>query len=148
MATIRDVAASDHDEWRGLWRGYQLFYGVTIPDLASQILWTRLMDAAEPIFGAVAVQHGHCAGLVHCVVHRSSWTVENSCYLQDLYVAESMRGQSIGRRLIEHVYDKASQLNCSRVYWLTHETNATARSLYDRVAARTGFIEYEKSLAP
>ena len=26
---------------------------------------------------------------------------------------------------------------------MTHETNATARKLYDRVARRTGFIEYD-----
>jgi hypothetical protein len=26
---------------------------------------------------------------------------------------------------------------------MTHETNATARKLYDSVARRTGFIEYD-----
>jgi hypothetical protein len=26
---------------------------------------------------------------------------------------------------------------------MTHETNATARKLYDRVARKTGFIEYD-----
>jgi hypothetical protein len=26
---------------------------------------------------------------------------------------------------------------------MTHETNETARKLYDRVARRTGFIEYD-----
>ncbi|HTG41511.1 MAG TPA: GNAT family N-acetyltransferase, partial [Methylomirabilota bacterium] len=30
----------------------------------------------------------------------------------------------------------------SRVYWLTQETNATARALYDTLADRPGFIQY------
>jgi hypothetical protein len=32
------------------------------------------------------------------------------------------------------------------VYWQTHETNATARALYDRIAERSGFIVYRIAL--
>jgi len=32
----------------------------------------------------------------------------------------------------------------SRVYWHTHETNHTARRLYDTVAENSGFIVYRK----
>jgi hypothetical protein len=28
-------------------------------------------------------------------------------------------------------------------YWLTHETNAVARRLYDRLATNLGFIQYQ-----
>jgi hypothetical protein len=34
-----------------------------------------------------------------------------------------------------------------RVYWTTHESNATARRVYDRVAANGGFIRYELDLS-
>jgi GNAT superfamily N-acetyltransferase len=50
----------------------------------------------------------------------------------------------IGRKLIETVYDKARGLGCSRVYWLTHETNADAMRLYDGIADRSGFVQYRK----
>jgi hypothetical protein len=33
------------------------------------------------------------------------------------------------------------------VYWSTHESNATARRLYDGVAEFNGFLRYEISLA-
>jgi hypothetical protein len=46
--------------------------------------------------------------------------------------------------LIEAVYACADELGAERVYWLTHETNTTARQLYDRVATRTGFIQYRR----
>jgi hypothetical protein len=32
------------------------------------------------------------------------------------------------------------------VWWLTHETNAQAMALYDRVAERSGFVQYRKLL--
>ena len=48
----------------------------------------------------------------------------------------------MGRALIEAVYERARQAGSARVYWLTHETNAVARRLYDRVSANSGFIVY------
>ena len=34
----------------------------------------------------------------------------------------------------------------ARVYWQTHESNAVARRLYDRVAENSGFIVYRHPL--
>jgi len=44
------------------------------------------------------------------------------------------------------VYERARRDGASRVYWLTHETNTTARALYDRLANNAGFIQYRKDL--
>ena len=55
---------------------------------------------------------------------------------------EGAEGAGAGRALIEAVYDRAAVAGASRVYWLTHETNATARTLYDTLADRPGFIQY------
>ena len=40
--------------------------------------------------------------------------------------------------------DEARARGCSRVYWLTHETNAEAMRLYDGIADRPGFVQYRK----
>jgi GNAT superfamily N-acetyltransferase len=85
-------------------------------------------------------------GLVQFLLHRSTWTIADSCYLQDLYVDEGARGSGLGGLLIAHVADAAKTLGCERLYWLTHETNARARVLYDAVADRSGFIQYRKAL--
>ena len=61
-------------------------------------------------------------GLVHHVRHRSCWTIGDYIYLQDLFVSPEVRGAGIGRRLIEYVYGLARAQGCSRVHWLTHET--------------------------
>ena len=52
----------------------------------------------------------------------------------------------MGRALIEHVYDVVKAAGGKRVYWLTHETNTTARNLYKRLAEEPGFVEYTKAL--
>ena len=87
---------------------------------------------------------GKLLGIVHFLYHRSCWTIGNYCYLQDLFVAQEARGRGLGRALIEAVYGEARAAGASRVHWLTHETNATARALYDTLADRPGFIQYRK----
>jgi hypothetical protein len=37
-------------------------------------------------------------------------------------------------------------MDCTRVYWLTQEHNATARALYDKVAANSGFTVYRQEI--
>ena len=86
--------------------------------------------------------------LVHYVFHPSTWTPEDYCYLQDLFVSPAYRAQGLGRQLIEAVYSVAETQKCSRVYWLTHESNTSARSLYDQIADHVGFIQYRKNLIP
>lgn len=56
-----------------------------------------------------------------------------------------MRGQGIGRALIEAVYAKANAQKADEVYWMTQDFNANARKLYDRIAEKTPFIIYQKT---
>ena len=145
---IYALRPQDHSAWLPLWRGYQSFYEVDIPSEVSALTWARLLDPDEPVAGALAWSGSAAVGLVHHIRHRSCWTAGDYCYLQDLFVSPAFRGLGIGRKLIEHVYAEASRQGCSRVYWLTHETNATAMRLYDRVAERSGFVQYRKHLLP
>jgi GNAT superfamily N-acetyltransferase len=141
---IRPVTASERVSWEPLWRGYLTFYETTVPDDVTSVTWARLHDPAEPMFVLGAYVGSSLTGIAHYLYHRSCWTAGNYCYLQDLFVAESARGRGLGRALIEAVYREARAAGASRVYWLTQESNATARALYDRVADRPGFIQYRK----
>jgi GNAT superfamily N-acetyltransferase len=143
---IRPLEATDQSAWLPLWQGYQDFYRVSIPDGVTSTTWPRLLDPTEPVYGALAWNGDKALGMVHFIQHRSCWTAGDYCYLQDLFVAEARRGSGIGRKLIEHVYAMAAGLGCARVYWLTHETNQAAMRLYDRVATRSGFIQYRRDL--
>ncbi|QMV63597.1 GNAT family N-acetyltransferase [Pseudomonas berkeleyensis] len=144
MLEIRPLTAADHAVWMPLWQGYLRFYQAEIPAETSAVTWQRFLDPAEPMHAALAWQDGVAVGLVHFIYHRSCWTTGDYCYLQDLYVAENTRGAGIGRALIEYVYAAARDAGASRAHWLTQETNYTGRQLYDRIADRSGFIQYRK----
>ena len=141
---IRPVTAADHAAWLPLWQSYLDFYQAEIAAEVSAITWQRFLEPAEPMHAALAWQDGRAVGLVHFIYHRSCWTVGDYCYLQDLFVADGRRGDGIGRLLIEHVYARARAAGASRVHWLTQESNSNARQLYDRIADRSGFIQYRK----
>ena len=141
---IRPIRADERAEWESLWQNYQAFYKVVIPDQTTAVTWARLHDPAEAMGVFGAYMNGRLCGIVHYLFHRSWWTDGDYCYLQDLFVAEGARNLGVGRALILAVEDRARAAGASRVYWLTHETNADARVLYDRLAERSGFIQYRK----
>jgi len=143
---IRPLRPEQREAWLPLWRGYQAFYEIDIPAEVSAVTWRRLLDPDEPMNGALAFDGESAVGLVHRIRHRSCWTIGDYCYLQDLFVSPGARGRGVGRKLIEYVYQAAANEGCSRVHWITHESNATARLLYDRIADRSGFIQYRKLL--
>lgn len=143
---IRPVTPADLSGWLPLWEGYNRFYERTAaPEVTAQT-WQRFFDAYEPVHGAVAEQDGALVGMVNYLYHRNTSMIGPTCYLQDLFTSEAARGRGIGRALIEHVYARAREAGAGRVYWMTHETNHTAMKLYDKVAERSGFVQYRKQL--
>jgi len=143
---IRPLSENQHSAWLPLWRGYQAFYETDIAPEVSAVTWTRLLDPGEPMAAALAWHGDTAVGLVHHIRHRSCWTIGDYMYLQDLFVAAQARGGGIGRQLIEYVYGIAHSAGCSRVYWLTHESNIDAMLLYDRIAQRSGFVQYRHAI--
>jgi GNAT superfamily N-acetyltransferase len=141
---IRALRPDEREAWEPFWQAYLVFYESSVPPETTDILWARLHDDNEPMFVLGAFQAGQLIGIVHYLFHRSSWTIGDYCYLQDLYVSEEARGLGAGRALIEAVEQAARQKGASRVYWLTKEDNHIARALYDKLADRSGFIQYRK----
>jgi GNAT superfamily N-acetyltransferase len=143
---VRRLARADRDQWEVLWRGYNRFYERRIPRPTTETTWSRFFRAREDVHALVAEREGRILGIVHYLFHRSTSLVGPTCYLQDLFTAPEARGTGVGRTLIEAVYARARRAGARRVYWHTHETNATAIRLYDKVAERSGFIVYRKDL--
>ena len=139
---IRPLEPSDRQAWEPLWKGYQTFYKVDLPAATTEVTFKRLLDPAEPMFCLVATDGTTLLGIVHFIFHRSTWTPEDYCYLQDLFTSEAARGKGVGRALIAGVVARAKEYGTSRVYWLTHETNNQAMILYDQVAQKSGFLQY------
>lgn len=147
---IRPVTQDDYAAWHELWLGYNAFYGrhgaTALAEEITRATWGRFFDAGEPVHALVAEKDGQLVGIVHYLYHRSTSQLALSCYLQDLFTAETARGQGVARQLIEAVYAQAHAAGSPRVYWQTHETNHTAMKLYDTIADKSGFIVYRKML--
>jgi GNAT superfamily N-acetyltransferase len=141
---VRPLEVADKSAWLSLWAGYLEFYKASLSAEVTESTFTRLTGADADMFGLVAEQDSRIVGIAHCVVHRSTWARGNYIYLHDLFVSPDVRGGGAGRALIEAIYKRADETGAERVYWLTHESNATARKLYDALAFNDGFLEYRR----
>ena len=143
---VRPLRPDDRASWEPLWSGYLTFYETAVSPEVTETTWRRIHDPDEPMYALGAFIGDRLVGIVHYLFHRSTWTIGDYCYLQDLFTVADARGQGAGRALIEAVYERAEAAGASRVYWLTHESNAVARGLYDKLADRPGFIQYRRIL--
>jgi GNAT superfamily N-acetyltransferase len=143
---IRPVIAEDYTPWLGLWRGYLEFYQVQLSETLIQTTWARFLDPSISLHAAVVSVDAKLLGLVHYVFHPSTWGRQDYCYLEDLFVCATARGQGLATQLIQHVQAQAQLKQCSRLYWHTQSHNQSAIMLYDRLAQPSGMIEYRMPL--
>lgn len=147
---IKPLIASEKMAWQSLWQNYLAFYQTNLPQAITDNTWQKITDDDSPIFGFGAwqgdEQNTELVGFVHVVLHPNTWNDTDCCYLEDLFVSDSVRGQGVGRALIENVYDFAKTKNCNRVYWVTTQDNHTAQALYDKIANKTDFVQYRHNL--
>lgn len=147
---IRPINKLDYDAWLPLWDNYNAFYGrqgqTALALNITQKTWMRFLNDNEPVHAFVAEQNGQLVGLVHFIFHRSTTRLNDVCYLQDLYVNQTIRGTGVGRQLIQAVYDAAQADASTRVYWQTQDSNSAGRALYDKVAKHLGFIVYSHEI--
>jgi GNAT superfamily N-acetyltransferase len=140
----RPLRAGDRPQWELLWQGYLRFYRHRLPNNVTDSTFSRLVDETTQPHGLVAENGGKILGFAHYLFHRSTWSLSDVCYLEDVFVDQSARGAGAGRALIEAVYAASDRAGASTVYWMTQEFNADARALYDTIAHRTSFIRYER----
>lgn len=180
--TISFATAADYDEWLPHWRAYQRFYKSELSDEVTRNTWARFLDPSARMYCLIArlaapvgaeagtASTSSVVGFAHFLFHQSTWNVRDYCYLEDLFVDPSCRGQQVGRRLIERLYWEAMGVviaensadsnaggaaapsfpkraftdEAARVHWHTQEHNHTAQRLYNWVATKTEFIQYCK----
>ena len=142
---IRPLGIEDRSEWAQMWSDYLSFYDTEVAPEVYETTFARLINPANQVQNAlVAERDGAAVGIVHYIYHAHNWRAEDVCYLQDLYAKEAVRGQGIGRALIEAVYAAADANGTPSVYWMTQDFNENARLLYDRIGTLTPFIKYSR----
>lgn len=140
--TISYATKEDFAGWLPHWKGYQEFYEVSLSDEITMTSWNRFLDPQHDQYCIVAKVGEEIVGFAHFLFHSSTWAVGEYCYLEDLFVSPSVRGQQVGKQLIEFLTNAAKERHCERVYWHTQETNHRAQRLYDWIAEKPGMIKY------
>lgn len=143
---IAPLSKADYDFWLVLWQDYLNFYETALPLSVTEATWHNILDDHVAIYGFGAWESDVLVGFTHVILHPNTWNTTDCCYLEDLYASENVRGQGVGRALIEQVYAFANEKDCNRVYWVTQEDNTSARKLYDNIASLTDMVQYRKNL--
>lgn len=143
---IRNAKPSDQAEWRDLWAGFLAYYNVNLDTQVTDFTWKRLMAPRGRMRCRLAEDQGQLLGFAIYQHHPSTWVMGDDCYLEDLFVTPSARGQGVGRALIGDVTHIARAKGWKRLYWNTDETNETARRLYDSITPSDGHIRYRLTL--
>ncbi|MCV2864216.1 GNAT family N-acetyltransferase [Albidovulum sediminicola] len=146
--TIRDAESRDETAWRALWAEFLAFYDKALPEAVNDRTWARILDPGHPMSLRLAEVDGVPVGFSLWQTHDSSWVATPDLYLEDLFVTPAARGHGVGRALIADLVAIGKARGCARIYWMTEETNAAARKLYDAFAAPDGHIRYRAALAP
>jgi GNAT superfamily N-acetyltransferase len=139
---VRPPEASDEQDWRALWQGFQTHFGGAIPAQASAQTWRLLLDESAPLNGLLAIAGGRACGLAHYSFTPFAWTATPVCFLQDLYVDESARGLGAGRALVQGVYDVAQAAGAANVFWLADAADERLLRFYRAIALETPYVRF------
>lgn len=143
---IRDPSEADEAAWRRYWAAYLTFYKADVSEEVTAHTWARILDPNSPINARLAIVDGQVAGFAIHLIHETTWEMTPTCYLEDLFVDETIRGKGIGRALIDDLLTICQTNGWCRLYWHTANDNAQARKLYDSYCDANGFVCYQIEL--
>ena len=89
----------------------------------------------NPVWWAfVAELDGRVEGFALYYIRFSTWKGQRM-YLEDFYVAEALRGRSIGRQLFDRLIEEARERNFNGIVWQVLEWNEPAINFYKKYNA-------------
>jgi GNAT superfamily N-acetyltransferase len=106
------------------------------PDEVDMTLVQLEDDFKDDCFDAfVAVDEDKVIGFALYYFGYSTWKGK-TMYLEDFVVAESRRGQGVGKQLFEAIIAEAKNTNCKRMDWQVLDWNEPAINFYNKYEAK------------
>ncbi len=140
---IRKPNPGDRPEWDRLYAGYATFYKVDqTPEMRDRV-WGWLHDPAHESEGLVAEEGDRLVALAHFRPFARPLTATTGGFLDDLFVDPETRGTGAADAMLAALEEIARSRGWTVIRWITAENNYRARAVYDRKAARTGWITYD-----
>jgi GNAT superfamily N-acetyltransferase len=142
-ATVRPIEARDETVWRELFLAYGVFYETEFTRPQMDAVWGWLMDPNHPTKAWVAEVNGGVVGFGHMRTHWDTFTGGPAWYLDDLFTDPAARGHGVATAIIAALRAHADAHGGGTISWITAADNATAQSVYDKIAARQTWVTYE-----
>ena len=131
-ASIRPADLSDLSILVPLFDAYRQFYRrPPDPELAERFLRERLSRGESIVFLATEAENGAGVGFTQLYPTFCSTSAAPLLVLYDLYVTPAVRGQGVGRRLMERAHQYGREHGFQRVMLQTAHTNVSAQGLYE-----------------
>lgn len=108
------------------------FCEVTEERLSEALFGTRPCVEAVIAFDA----NHKAVGYALFFENYASFRGQRGLYLEDLYVTQEARGQSVGEMLMRHLAGIAKERGAERIDWLVLVDNAPAIKFYEKLGAK------------
>lgn len=124
---------------------YQRFYEAEdVDEERNRAFFARFLSPSDDGMILPARAGGEIRGYACLYWTFSSTRAVETVLMNDLFVAESARGQGVGRALIEASAAVARERGAPVLEWSTAPDNHRAQALYDSTGAgKSAWIEYE-----
>ena len=133
---IRTLTPNDFPEWLALWNANNMGYK---DEAVTTQTWARLLDNSSTVNALVAEDTGALIGLLQYVIHPTTGSLTDICYMQDVFVAPEKRGKGIAKKMIKELERLGRQEKWSRIYWLAEADNEAAQALYKNLGQKMDF---------
>ena len=129
---IEVVSKNNIKEVLPLIRAYQEFYKVSdISDSKNEAFFSQFGESNPAGCQFIYRENGVAVGFATVYFSYASSITSKVAVLNDLFTVSNLRGKGVGRKLVEHCHQFASENNASRLQWVTAPDNEVAQKLYD-----------------
>ncbi len=135
---VSALEPADYDQWLPLWRANMEH---SVSDEVTAGTWRRICDPGFPIGGLCArfEEGGPIAGICHFILHPTTGSLKQVCYMQDLYVEPPCRNKGVARTLVTFLAAMGATQHWGRIYWLAEAQNMAAQRLYQSLGLKLNF---------
>lgn len=135
---IRQACIDDFPAIHKLMKDFSIF--IRTPE-KFKITLEQMIREQEYVHCLVAVgEDGAIVGYATYFIAYYTWSGK-SMYLDDLYVIEACRGNSVGSELIKGVIAKAREEECAKLRWQVTKWNDPAIAFYRKLGAVIDDVE-------
>lgn len=136
MVAVTAAEPRDADAIADLINEMDCFYGATeIEPRAARLAQIQAAFFSSPpaAYGLLAWDGERLVGLAAYSFLWPAEGVTSSLFVKELYVIQTHRRQGIGKLLMQRLCRLAVDNQCSRVEWMTDDSNADAQRFYEEL---------------